>query len=239
MDLEFIAKAEKVTSFNLSAADFQSLQYKKEIQYLFGKNFFPKFDLKKTIKSVDANKINALIRELKSIDNGLFQKLHSYNLKGIGPGETTLFFLVDTAHLGGGSSAGVDLVAGSKKYEIKAVKVSRDRFASDFKLGGTVPLSDIMTDLNTLREKMKLGGSKTEMSGAIIAEMISKNPVAFAKIENSFRAKAYEYFKNHEVIFINNGSNLGNIEAVAHIEADQIFIERVTSGTVKPKIKLK
>lgn len=238
MDLEFIAKAEKVASLNLSAADFQTLQHKKEIQYLFGKNFFPKFDLKKTIKSIDVVKINALIKELKSIDNGLFQKLHSYNLKGIGPGETTLFFLVDTAHLGGGSSAGVDLVAGSKKYEIKTVKVSKDRFVSDFKLGGTVPLSEIMTDLNTLREQMKLGGSKTEMSGAIIAEMVSKNPAAYAEIEKSFRAKAYEYFKNHEVIFINNGSNLGNIEAVAYIDADQIFIERVTSGTVKPKIKL-
>jgi len=34
MDFEFIKKAQRVTSFNLDAKDFQSLTYKKEIQYL-------------------------------------------------------------------------------------------------------------------------------------------------------------------------------------------------------------
>ena len=242
MDMDFIKRAERVTSFNIATKDFQSLSYKKEIQHLFNKHFFPGFDLNKTVDTIDMMKINGLIGELKREQGGqMFAKLHSYNLKGVGPGEATLFFLCNKAQLGGGSSAGVDILVGNDKYEVKAVKVSPNRVASDFKLGGTVPLSDILVKLNALREKTGVGGTKTEMSGSIMSAMQTKDAFAYKEIEQQFAEIAYNnYFKNHEIIFINNapGVRLGYIEAIKQVEKKDIMLERVTSGTVKPKVKL-
>ena len=48
MDLEFLKRAEKVTAFNITAKDFETLRYKAEIQHLFNKHFFPKFKLENT-----------------------------------------------------------------------------------------------------------------------------------------------------------------------------------------------
>jgi len=242
MDYEFIQRAQRVTSFNLNAKDFQSLEYKKEIQYLFTTNFFPRFDIEtKTMDGVNIQKLNSAINVLRSQDSTMLAKLHGYNLKGIGPGEATLFFLINNAYLGGGSSAGVDLIAGAEKYEVKAVKISTDKFISDFKVGGTVPLSDIITSLNKLREELKLGGTKTEMSGSIMMSMKEKAPEDFAAIQMEYAKVTYDnYFKNHEIIFINNasGPKLGTIEAIKQINKSDIFIERVTSGTIKPKLKM-
>lgn len=241
LDTGFLRQAQKITSFNIKATDFQSLKYKKELQYLFWFHFFPKFDLSKTTDTIDKNKLNNLISDLKRQDQDMFSKLHAYNLKGIGPGETTIFFLVNTAQLGGGSSAGADILIGSTKYEVKAVTVSSDRMASNFKLGGTVPLSDIIMDLNALREKLKLGGTRTEINGGVIQSMKDKSPKEFAGIEEKFREVAYNnYFKHHEVIFINNGpgAKLGMIEEIKKVQKKDIMLERVTSGTIKPRIKL-
>lgn len=238
MDGDFIKRATRITSFNLRPADFTDLRYKKEIQHLFGTFFFPKFNLNQTIDSVDKNKLNTLISKLKVEDKDMFSKLHNYNLKGVGPGEATLYFLLNYGHLGGGSSAGVDLVDRSGKYEVKAVKISSG-LASDFKLGGTVPLSDIMLDLNRIRERLNLGGSKTEMSGKIMDEMRKKAKDEFNAIEKRYAKAAYEYFKGHKVIFINNSpANLGTIEAIKEVTLNDVTIERVTSGTVKPRVKL-
>jgi len=241
MDLDFIKRAEVVTSFNVTSSDFTSLKYKKEIQYLFNKHFFPKFDIKKTINGVNKDKLNRLIAELRSNSSTMLAKLHGYNLKGVGPGEATMFFLINDAHLGGGSSAGVDLIVGNKGYEMKAVKVSNDNLASDFKLGGTVPLSDVIVELVKLAAEYKLGGTKTEISGSIISMMREKAPSKFKEIESMYADIAYEnYFKSHEIIFVNNGSGskLGNIESIKKVQKKDIMIERLTSGTVKPKVKL-
>lgn len=241
LDLEFIKRAEIVTSFNLVSADFTTLKYKKEIQFLFNKHFFPKFDLSKTVSSVNKDTLNRLISQLRSLDPQKFANLHSYNLKGIGPGEATLFFLINNAHLGGGTSAGVDLIAGGKEYEIKAVKVSSDNLASDFKLGGTVPLSEVIVKLVNLSNKYKLGGTRTEISGSIVNNMRVKAPSEFKDIEDMYADIAYNnYFKNHEIIFINNssGGKLGNIESIKKVTKKDVMIERLTSGTVKPKVQL-
>lgn len=242
MDLDFLKRAERVTSFNITAKDLSTLTYKEEIQHLFVKNFFPTFDLSKTIDVVDKDKLDELIAELKQEQDGFsFPKLHGYNMKGIGPGEATMFFLINTAQLGGGSSAGVDLIVGQEKYEVKAVKVSVERYASDFKLGGSVPLSDLMLDFNNLRVELGLGGNKTEMSGAIMNQMRVEAPDEFADIEDRYATVAYEnYFKDHDVVFINNatGPRLGGVEAVKRVEKSDIMVERVTSGTIKPKVKI-
>lgn len=239
LDLEFIRTAERVTSFNIAVSAFQNLNHKKEIQHLFNKHFFPSFDIDKTIKNIEMRPLNLLIDELKRIDSNMFSKIHNYNLKGVGPGEVTLYFLVETCRLGGGSSAGVDVLDSVSKYEVKAVKLTPDRVASDFKLGGTAPLSGIIQDLNTIRERLKLGGTRTEMSGSIMADMRRMAPAEFNAIESRYSKIAYDYFKGHDVIFINNSpSKLGRIEAIKEVNLKDVSIERVTSGTVKPKIKL-
>lgn len=239
LDMNFINHALKITSFNLTSADFTKTTHKKEIQYLFNMHFFPKFDVTKTVDDINIDRLNSLIANLKREDMNMFKKLHGYNLKGVGPGEATLYFLINTAKLGGGSSAGVDIIVGSVGYEVKAVKVSNG-IASDFKLGGTVPLSEVMTQLNDLRLKLGLGGSKTEMSGSITDMMRQKAPGEFNAIESRYAKLAAEYFKGHKVIFINNGTgpSIGNIEAIKYVQQSEIMIERVTSGTVKPKVKL-
>jgi hypothetical protein len=243
LDLEFLRKAERVTSFNISTKDFESLKHKKEIQHLINKHFFPKFDISKAINRADKNALNKLIDELKSEDPTMFSKLHNYALKGVGPGEATLFFLINNAHLGGGSSAGVDLVVGSDKYEVKAVQIMRDidgLIAYDFKLGGTVRLSDIMQDLAKLAEFNKILGSKTEINKSTIQKLRNglTSSADFSAIEDRYRKRAYEYFKNHEVIFVNNSKTKrqGHIEAIKKIKQHHIMIERVTSGTVKPMV---
>jgi hypothetical protein len=243
LNLDFLRKAERVTSFNIVTKDFESLVYKKEIQHLFNKHFFPDFDLSKTIDRVDKNALNKLIAQLKTEDSRMFSKLHNYSLKGVGPGEATLFFLINNARLGGGSSAKVDLVVGSEKYEVKAVQVSRDNFAYDFKLGGTVRLDDITQSLVNLLDKNNASGSKTEIKKTVINSLREKRETApeFNAIEDQYRARAYKYFKDHKVIFINNSrsSKQGNIESVMNVKEKDISIERVTSGTIKPMIKLK
>jgi len=245
LDLEFLRKAERVTSFNIVTKDFESLSYKKEIQHLFNKHFFPKFDLSNTVNRIEKNELNKLITELKTEDSRMFSKLHNYNLKGVGPGEATLFFLVNNAHLGGGSSAGVDLIVGSEKFEVKAVQVTRldgSPVAYDFKLGGTVRLDDITQRLVKLLNFHKMAGSRTEIKKSTINILRNDEDkqIDFASIEDSYRKRAYEYFKNHKVIFINNSKTAkqGNIEAIKNIKEKDIMIERVTSGTIKPMVVL-
>jgi hypothetical protein len=97
LDMKFINDALKVTSFNLSPSDFTTTKHKKEIQYLFNSHFFPKFDISKTLNNVDQTKLNRLITQLKAEDSSMFSKLHNYNLKGVGPGEATLFFLINNS----------------------------------------------------------------------------------------------------------------------------------------------
>ena len=64
-------------------------------------------------------------------------------------------------------------------------------------------------------------------------------PTDFKKIEDRYASVAADYFKGHEVIFINNsGPNLGKIEAIMSVQKSDVMIERVTSGTVKPLVKL-
>lgn len=240
MDAEFIKRATKVTSFNLNAKDFESLKHKKEIQYLFKMHFFPKFDLSKTMKGMDANKLNSLIAELKSIDKAMFTKLHKYNLKGVGPGEVVLYFLVDDAHLGGGSSAGVDLVVGSKKYEIKAVDQTGDgKYVRNFKVGGTFSLSDVVTGIQKLAKKYKVA-TGSEVSTTKIRTLREKYAKEFGPLEKKYQELTYNnYFKNHDVIFMRNSTaKIGDIIAVKRVKKDDITIDAVTSGTIKPFVKL-
>jgi hypothetical protein len=143
-DWEFIKRAQRVTTFNFITKDFESIENrKKEIQYLFSQTFFPKFDLTKTVTEVKKYQLNSLIQDLKKEDPKSFENLYTYNLKGIGPGEVLLYFLIDTAKLGGSSSSGADIITvNGIEYEVKAIQKTSDNYAIDFKLGGTINLSE-------------------------------------------------------------------------------------------------
>ena len=238
MDNSFIKRATSVTSFNLTAKDFESTRYKKEIQYIFKLYFFPNFDLSRTSKSLDVLKFNSNVQRLKSENFDLFTKMHSYNLNGIGPGEVSLFFLIDDAYLGGGSSAGVDLFVGSKKYEVKAVDVMSTGYLTNFKLGGSFDLSDITSDLMAL--KSKVNGTGEGVNKASLDLIKRKYPQDFRYVEDKFIDRAYEnYFRNHEIIFIQNTTRkIGDIVGVKKVRRQDIFIDRVTSGVIKPMIRL-
>lgn len=242
LNMEFINNALKVSAFNITPTEFTKTDHKKEIQYLFNMHFFPKFDITKTIDNVDMGKLNTLITTLKTQNMTMFKKLHKYNLKGIGPGEVTLYFLINNAKLGGGSSAGLDLIVGSKGYEVKAVSISNDgSMAYDFKLGGTIALDEFKTELNKLRLKLGVKGTATEIAPNDIKAMKEKAPTEFNAIEQKFAKSAYDnYFSKHEVIFINNSkfAKQGNIAAIKTVKQNEIFIYHVTSGTIKPKVKL-
>jgi hypothetical protein len=242
LNMEFINNALKVSAFNIPPTEFTKTDHKKEIQYLFNMHFFPKFDITKTIDVVDMGKLNTLISRLKSQNLDNFKKLHNYNLKGIGPGEVTLYFLINNAKLGGGASAGLDIMVGGKGYEVKAVSVSNDgSMAYDFKLGGTIALDEFKMDLNKLRIKLDVRGSATEIAPNDLKAMKQKAPAEFNAIEQRFAKSAYDnYFSKHEVIFINNSkyAKVGEIAAIKTIKQNEIFIYHVTSGTIKPKVKL-
>ena len=241
LDLDFLRRAEKITSFNLTTKDFESLKNKKEIQYLFKRHFFPAFDLGQTINGLDQNRLNSLISQLKSISSSNFKKLYTYPLKGVGPGEALLYFLINDGHLGGGSSAGVDLVVADKKYEIKAVSYSSNtKEAYNFKLGATFSLAGIIRGLQEL--KKRTGGSGSEVNSGDIAKIRKSFPKELSDIENEYQRLAYHnYFKNHDIIFmLNTGpkAQIGNIIGVKRVGLSDIKLERVTSGTVKPRVKI-
>jgi hypothetical protein len=260
LDVNFLNRAQRVTSFNLKSSDFESLRYKAEIQHLFQRHFFPNFNLNKTLKGQPSvTRLNSLIDELKKQSFINYNRLHFYNLKGVGPAEATLFFLLDDAHLGGGGSAGVDLVCAGQKYEIKASLLSRDGTLSGFKLGGTAPVGDLVSELVRYKKELNLkttGKGENEVNGTQMAAIQKAYPKEYAILEQKYARIAGRYFGNIPVIFVNNNSSdkvdpedsaektrqlsskAGNIIAIKKITAKDIKMQVATQGTLKPKIKI-
>ncbi len=249
LDTEFLKRAQKITSFNLQAKDFESLKYKSEIQHLFHMHFFPKFDLDETIKGdIKMDVANKLIKKLQSENKTNFNKLHFYNLKGVGPGEATLYFLCDNAMLGGGGSAGVDIIISGKKYEVKAANYSRNTGTlTGFKLGGTVPLGDMVTKAVEMKNQMGLttkGKGQNEVNTSQIDAIRKKFPADWKKIEVQYGRVAEKYFGNTPVIFINNNNTNGNLSAtgggeivtIKKVGFKDIQIHTITQGTIKPRV---
>lgn len=261
LDVNFLNRAQKITSFNLKAADFESLQYKAEIQHLINRHFFPKFDLSQTLKGQpNVAKLNKLIDKLKQESFINYNRLHFYNLKGVGPGEATMYFLMDDAQLGGGGSAGVDLVVAGTQYEIKASLYSaKEKVVTGFKLGGTAPLSGILSELLKYKKELKLetaGKGQNEVNGKQMAAIQKAYPNEYAKLDAEYARIAGRYFGNTPVIFINNNSsnkvdpedtaektrqlsrNAGNILAIKKVAARDVTMQVASQGTIKPKVKI-
>ena len=138
-------------------------------------------------------------------------------------------------------STGTELqcVKCSNKYEIKSVNVSTDNHAYNFKLGGTFSISDIMSDIQKLNETVN-GKKKSEVTIGDINKIKSKAPKEWKAIEQRYRDVTYKnYFSKESIMFIyNTGPNLGTIASIKKVKKNEIFLERVTSGTIKPRVKL-
>lgn len=243
LDMEFIRRAMKVTSFNLAAKDFESLKHKREIQHLFNLNFFPNFNMDNMLDRVDKTKMNNVINRLRKESPSNFQSLYKYNIKGVGPGEVMLYFILNNGHLGGGSSAGLDLVVGSKGYEVKAVDYSPQGYVNNFKVGGTFSMANIMRGVQDLKKESGLG-SGSEVNSGELKEIEKKFPKELKHFYDMYANLTYkEYFKNHEIIFLSNkkggGYQLGEVISVTKVKKEMIRFERITSGTIKPRIMMK
>lgn len=236
LNKDFIKRAEQFTTFNIFANDLTSVTYKNEVRHIISKNWFPSNKENVYSYELDKTKINDSIHKLKSINKEGFHRLYSYNMKGIGPGEIMLYYLIDGATIGGGSSAGVDISIEGENYEVKAVKsvynkTLEGQYLNDFKLGGTVNLTEVMQGLQELGKV-----TKTELPASKVNEI--RNTKDFKALEELFRRIAAEYFKEHKIIFLDNGNkNKGEVINISPIEPKNIYIERMTSGTVKPLIK--
>lgn len=240
LDTDFIRRATKITSFNIMASDFTSIRYKNELRHLFSIHIIPELEDAGYSSNIDTS-LNNKIRVLKT--SPYFDSLFNYNLKGVGPGEVMLYLLVDSAKLGGGSSAGVDIVTNAGGYEIKAVKLSADKkFMSDFKLGGTVKeMPNLIVALVELANKLRIPVSRTEIPKSTIASIKQKAPGDFAKIEAQYSKAAGNYFAGHPTIFMNatpSRDSFGTLIAVKNVKSSDIKIERVTSNTIKPIISV-
>lgn len=243
MDDAFLKRALKVTSFNLFAKDFESLDHKEEIQHLFNVHFFSSGTPKFITGALTETNLRAAINKLRVIDAGNFQSLHTYNVKGVGPGEVTLYYLINKAHLGGGSSAGLDLVVGSKGYEIKAVDASPQGYVNNFKVGGTFSLADIIQRVAALKKKAKLGAG-AEINSGQLQKIYEKYPKELQSCYDDFATITYDnYFKNHDIIFLSNknggGYQLGDVIRIMRVQKKDIRFERITSGTIKPRVFFK
>jgi hypothetical protein len=250
LDNDFIKRATKVTSFNLNVTDFQSLKNKAEIQHLYKQHMFGSFEPEQSLSTLNKNKFNALVNILKKDDLDQYTKLHNLTFKsgGVGPGEAVLYLLTKTGRLGGGSSAGVDLIISNKKYEVKAAKwksKSTKDTVSDFRLGGNIEgMAQFESKLlkQMFENKIISSPGVAEVKELLFKQFKEKNKTVYNKLEKEYQKLAGSYFASHEVVFIQNDENssdFGEIISIQKVEPKDILMERYTSRSLKPLVKIK
>lgn len=191
--------------------------------------------MSKTVIGVNKEKINRVISALKKINPAGYEKLYNYKLLGGGKGEIVLYFIINDSCLRGGSQYNYDLLVNQKKYEIKDARISAGRIASEFRASEAIVVDDLITELYKLKDDV--GTNNTEGVGIEMIKKISRErPQLFRIVEEEYQKRAYVYFKEHKIIFLNIANK--NIEAIENVERNEIMIDRVTLGKLKPKIKL-
>jgi hypothetical protein len=247
MDNNFIKRSTRVTAFNLTTSDFTSNKYKAEIQNLYRQHMFGSFNPANALKTLNKRSYNSLVGVLKNDDKAQYEKLHNLQLKGIGPAEAVLYLLTKDGHLGGGSSAGVDLMVGSKKYEVKAVKwksKAKKDYVADFKLGGNIPgMTQLESDIQ--RSFYEMGYTSApgapEIKGSLFQKFEMENPAIYKVFETRYQNLAKVYFSDHDTVFIQTESNqpdFGEIISIQRVMASDIKMERYTSRSIKPLVKV-
>jgi hypothetical protein len=253
LDFDFIRRAEKVTKFNINVNDLKP-ELQPSIRYLFVKNQFPKFGKKDMfVKSFNITKLNTAIKALKKEDFNHFFNMYQFDQSGIGPGELMLYFLIDGSRVGGGSSAGVDLIVGNKEYEAKSVELNIGRQAIEgFKLGGTGELAPIIAAAQKLKKKYRdemIAANKgkenkiSEINQTQLKKLEELEPREMARIKANYTKVAGQYFGNTNIVFMYSksasGKKVGEIIAAGKIDGKSVQMQTITSGTIKPSIPLK
>lgn len=247
MNIDFMKRATKITSFNLRPSDFQTTEYKFEIQSLYYQYMFPSFKPEMALSNFTKDGYNKLVRLLKTDDKDQYFNLHRLELSGVGPAEAVIFLLTKQGTIAGGSSAGVDIIMGPKKYEVKAAKwkstVKKD-YVSDFKLGGNIPgMTQFESKLQQIFYDLKITTSpgEPEIKGSLFERLERQYPILYKEQEKKYQQLAMNYFGSHEVIFIQNDktqSDFGEIIAIKKVKTEDIKMERYTSRTIKPLIRI-
>ena len=256
LDLDFIKRASTSNTFKLDAKDFQSLKYKNEIRFLISKRWFPDLQMSDLfLSAIDFNSLNTALNTIHGANKSGFLELLQEEPKGMGPGEVLLYFLLDNAHLGGGNSAGIDIIDNGTPYEIKAVKRKSDGTLYNFKLGGTVPISNILNKIMKLKEELlkfypKIKeGEATGINNKHLAGFEDRKFLKHIKtlgllpwdaLLMEFQDVAYNgYFKAHPIIFVGSKAaskdEIGRIYNILDVQQKQIGMS-VTSGTIKPHV---
>jgi hypothetical protein len=241
LDVEFLKRAEKVTSLNLSISDFKSTKHKKEILFLFKKNFFPELHVSEISKDGEFSKekFNSFVNKLSGPNLPMiFNYLEG---SGVGPGEVVTYLAFEQCKLGGGNIS-ADIIFSSKTYEMKAAKLS-EGYLSDFLMGGTFNLNEVETKFFELARRAEVFDTPASISKSKTEKMKQMFPAEFKQIENKYAEICYkEYFSKHPVIFVGSkdSSNATKYKCIAvkEVKENEIFIERYTSKTLKPLIKV-
>ena len=260
LDLDYINKASISNAFKLTAKDLQSVQYKSEIRFLIARRWFPEVQTSDVFlpKLTTAKAINKKLSILEALNSKGFEELLQMQPSGIGPGEILMYFLLDKAIIGGGNSAGIDLIDDGTPYEIKAVnRRSSDGLLHNFKLGGTVDISSIQSRIMNLKRELllmfpkikegeKTGINKDHLKGfenkKFIKLVNSRDDLdSYEYLEKEFAKLAYrEYFKSHPIIFIGSKAasrdEKGRIYDILKVKEKQVVIHQVTSSTIKPGV---
>jgi hypothetical protein len=140
-----------------------------------------------------------------------------------------LFLLFENAYLSNSGASGNDIIINEIEYEIKNCVISRkyksdSLYFSNFKLGNAFCVRNIINNIENYFNKIPKG---SEMSEA-------RKDSEFLRIEEEYRTVVYnEYFNKHDMIFIDKH---GEIRFVGKVLKENIFIDTITEGTIKPMI---
>jgi hypothetical protein len=247
LNKSFLNHAQKVSSFNLKDKDFEDLEYKHEIQFLYGQHFFPKFDWHKalttnSITKTDIRKINALVNALRIENPQGYKNLVGFKGQALGPGEVLLYLLHDKIVLAGGTQGG-DCRIGSNIYEVKGAEVlaSTGEYFG-FTLGGTLPLTGLANKILALKEQTGANFSKKgEVGRKDIAHMYNVAPDLMKDIDKEYGQIAYDnYFKKYNMLFLDNRKNkstYGQILSVKKVKPEDVRIDAFTAQNFKLFVK--
>ena len=241
----FLHRAQKISSFNVTDKDFESLALKAELQFLYASHIFPEFDWDKTLKSNTLNvaELNKLISKLRTANRTGFDELFKFKASSFGPGEVLIYILHDKVHLAGGNESG-DIRINGKKIELKACekKMGTNQYFG-FYLGGAFDTSDIVSRLLALKKQVGTTSSAAHEVGVKdIENMYKAEPEIMRKIDEDFAQISYKnYFSKYPMMFIANKKSsttmMGDIYGMKNVKPEDVSIYQMTSQKIKPFIK--
>ena len=240
----FLKNATKLVTFNLKTSDFETLDNKAEIQHLFRSRYFPNFDWKKHTIRGNIDKYGKNLK--KSIDalrkQPMFDQLMNYNLPGVGPAEVMIYILCDKAKLGGGGSAAKDIIIGKTGYEVKASGIT-GKFATGFRLGGTINQTQIMADAEKIHKAAGIKGEPTEINKENIKAIKVLHATEWKnRVEIPFAKAATRYYNYNPLVLVikktANKRKAGDILHFGAVTLENVELEVITQGKGKPKIRI-